>query len=190
MDEQTTTTERKDGANGAAVHTEPATVPGAEPRQTPATLEDQLDVAHREIAELKDAWLRARAEVDNVRRGAQADIAKAHKFAIEDFAQSLLPVKDSLEASLSTPNITMETLRSGVELTLKQLQSALERSRISEINPSRGERFDPNRHQAMSTIESDDPANTIVQVFQKGYLLNDRVLRPALVAVAKPRSSS
>ena len=143
-----------------------------------------LKEAEDEAAQLKDAWLRAKAETDNVRKQAQNDIAKAHKYAIERFAQELLTVRDALELTLATPNATTEALKDGVELTLKNLSAAFERERIIEINPA-GEKYDAHRHQAMTMIESDQPAGTVVQVFQKGYLLNDRVLRPALVAVAK-----
>ena len=147
-------------------------------------LGDLLKKAETEAAELRDAWLRAKAETDNVRKQAQNDIAKAHKYAIERFAQELLTVRDALELALATPHDTTEALKDGVELTLKNLKAAFEKAKIVEINPA-GEKYDPHRHQAMTMIESDQPAGTVVQVFQKGYLLNDRVLRPALVAVAK-----
>jgi len=143
-----------------------------------------LKEAEDEAAQLKDAWLRAKAETDNVRKQAQNDVAKAHKYAIEKFAQELLTVRDALEMTLATPNATTEALKDGVELTLKNLNAAFERERIVEINPV-GEKYDPHKHQAMTMIESEHPSGTVVQVFQKGYLLNDRVLRPALVAVAK-----
>jgi len=153
-----------------------------------AHLAQLLKEAEDEAAQLKDAWLRAKAETDNVRKQAQNDIAKAHKYAIEKFAQELLNVRDALELTLATPNATIEALRDGVELTLKNLNAAFERERIAEINPQ-GQKYDPHRHQAMTMIESEQPAGTVVQVFQKGYLLNDRVLRPALVAVAKARET-
>jgi len=148
-----------------------------------------LKKAEEEAAELKDAWLRARAETDNVRKQALNDVAKAHKYAIERFAQELLTVRDALELTLATPNASIETLRDGVQLTLKNLSSAFEKTRIVEINPL-NEKYDPHRHQAMTMIESEQPAGTVVQVYQKGYLLNDRVLRPALVAVAKSKESA
>lgn len=131
-----------------------------------------------------DAWLRAKAEADNIRKRAQADIANAHKYALENFAGELLPVRDALEAALSAGNTSIESLRQGVELTLKQLNSAFEKGSIKEVNPI-GEKFDPHRHQAMTAVESDKAPNTVVHVLQKGYLLHDRVLRPALVTVAK-----
>jgi molecular chaperone GrpE len=155
----------------------------AEPAPHLASL---LKEAEDEAARLKDAWLRAKAEMDNVRKQAQNDVAKAHKYAIERFAQELLTVRDALELTLATPNATTEALKDGVELTLKNLKAAFDREHIVEINPA-GEKYDPHRHQAMTLIESNEPPGTVVQVFQKGYLLNDRVLRPALVAVAKAR---
>ena len=148
-----------------------------------------LKEAEDEAARLKDAWLRAKAETENVRKQAQNDLAKAHKYAIERFAQDLLTVKDALELSLATPNATTEALKDGVELTLKNLNAAFDKARIVEIDPT-GEKYDPHRHQAMTMIESAEPPGTVVQVFQKGYLLNDRVLRPALVAVAKAKDGS
>ena len=154
---------------------------GAEPAAHLAAL---LKEAEDEAARLKDAWLRAKAETENIRKQAQNDIVKAHKYAIERFAQELLTVRDALELTLATPNATIEALKDGVELTLRNLNAAFDKAHIVEINPA-GEKYDPHRHQAMTMIESDQPAGTVVQVFQKGYLLNDRVLRPALVAVAK-----
>ncbi len=143
-----------------------------------------LQKAQAEAAELRDAFLRARADVENTRKQAAADVAKAYKFAIERFAEDLLPVVDSLQQALAVSNATPEQLRAGVELTLKQLQAAFGRAQLTEIDPA-GEKFDPHRHQAMQMVDSDQPANTVVQVFQKGYALNDRILRPALVTVAK-----
>ncbi|MFO1284021.1 MAG: nucleotide exchange factor GrpE [Burkholderiales bacterium] len=142
-----------------------------------------LKKAEAEVADLKDAWLRAKAETENIRRLGQADLARAHKYATERFATELLPVRDALEQALATPNATTEQLREGVELTLRTLASAFEKSAIVAVEPT-GERFDPNRHQAMAMVPSGQPAQTVVQVFQKGYLLHDRVLRPALVAVS------
>ena len=124
-----------------------------------------------------------KAETENVRRMGQADVARAHKYAIERFASDLLSVRDALEQTLATENATTEQLREGVELTLRTLTSALDKQSITTIDPL-GEKFDPNRHQAMTMVPSSKPAQTVVQVFQKGYLLNDRVLRPALVAVS------
>lgn len=132
-----------------------------------------------------DAWLRAKAEAENIRRRAQQDIASAHKYAIEKFAGELVAVKDSLEAALNAAeNATVENYKNGVELTLKQLSSAFEKSGLAELNPV-GEKFDPHRHQAISMVESEQEPNTVVNVLQKGYIIGDRVLRPALVMVAK-----
>jgi molecular chaperone GrpE len=115
-------------------------------------------------------------------------VAAAHKYAIENFAEALVPVMDSLQAALAAPQATLETLRSGVELTLRQLNTAFEKGGIVAIDPV-GEKFDPHRHQAMTAIDSQEPANTVVQVYQKGYLVHERVLRPALVVVAKPKDA-
>ena len=157
-------------------------IPASEPAADLGTL---LKKAEDEAAELRDAWLRAKAETENARRVAQNDIAKAHKFAIERFAQDLLSVKDALELTLATPGATIETLKDGVALTLKNLSAAFDKARIEEIDPLH-QKYDPHRHQAMTMIDTDKhPPGTVVQVFQKGYLLNDRVLRPALVAVAR-----
>ncbi len=157
------------------------------PAEPAADLGALLKKAEDEAAELRDAWLRAKAETENARRLAQNDIAKAHKFAIERFAQELLSVKDALELTLATPAATIETLKDGVALTLKNLSAAFDKARIEEINPLH-QKYDPHRHQAMTMIDSEQhPAGTVVQVFQKGYLLNDRVLRPALVAVARKK---
>ncbi len=158
----------------------------ANPASNPAEL---LNKAEAEAAEFKDAWLRAKAETDNVRKQGQNDVARAHKYAIERFAQELLTVKDALELTLATPSATIQTLKDGVELTLRNLQAAFDKAQIAEINPV-GEKYDAHRHQAMTMLDSDQPPGTVVQVFQKGYLLNDRVLRPALVAVAQARADS
>lgn len=163
---------------------EPQTNPDVMP-----SLEEMLRIAEQKAAEHHDAWLRAKAEAENVRRRAQEEVAKASKFASERFAASMLPVKDSLEAALGTPNQTLETLRQGVELTLRQLENAFESANVRQIDPQ-GEKFDPHLHQAVGMIESDAEPNTVVQVLQKGYLLHDRVLRPALVMVAKPKSEA
>ncbi|MBE2258530.1 MAG: nucleotide exchange factor GrpE [Rhodobacteraceae bacterium] len=148
------------------------------------TLEEALRAAELKAVEHHDAWLRAKAETENVRRRAQEDIAKAAKFATERFARDLLAVKDSLELALASDTLTVDSLRSGTEVTLKQLTAAFEKAALTEINPL-GEKFDPHRHQAISVIESPQEPNTVVTVLQKGYLLADRVLRPAMVVVAK-----
>ena len=151
------------------------------------SLEDLLQAAELKAAEHHDAWLRAKAEGENIRRRAQEDIAKAGKFAIERFAGELLAVKDSLEAALANEKQDAETLRAGVELTLRQLVSAFEKSSLAEINPA-GQKFDPHQHQAISQVEADGEPNTVVNVLQKGYALNERVIRPALVIVSKAKS--
>ncbi|MCL2298001.1 MAG: nucleotide exchange factor GrpE [Proteobacteria bacterium] len=147
-----------------------------------------LQKAEAEAQELRDAFLRARAETENARRQAREEIAKAGKFGIERFAADLLAVKDALELALITENATSQQMRDGVMLTLKQLNTAFEKAHIQAIDP-RGQPFDPHRHQAMQMIESDAPANTVVQVFQRGYLIHDRVLRPAMVIVAKEKTA-
>ena len=158
-----------------------------EPEVMPST-EELLKQAELAAQEHHDAWLRAKAETENVRKRAQIDVANAHKYALESFAQELLPVRDSLEAALNSENLTLESLISGVELTLKQLDTAFEKVNIKEINPL-GEMLDPHKHQAMTTVESDAEPNSIVSVFQKGYELNDRLVRPALVSVAKSKEA-
>ena len=138
-------------------------------------------------ADLADQYLRAQADVQNARRRADDEITKARKFAVEGFADSLLPVLDSLEAGLAIPNVTIEQIREGSEATLRQLKSALERNKVVEINPTAGTKFDPHHHQAISVVPADQEANTVVTVLQKGYLIADRVLRPALVTVTAPK---
>jgi molecular chaperone GrpE len=137
---------------------------------------------------MQDAYLRAKAEAENIRRRAQDDIAKAHKFAIENFAEALVPVKDSLEMALKLDTPSVDSLKEGVEMTLKQLTAAFERNRLLEINPKPGEKLDPMKHQAISIVPAEQEANTIVSVLQKGYLIADRLLRPALVTVAQEKS--
>jgi molecular chaperone GrpE len=170
------------GTAGAPKSQPPAAEPG--PATGGSGIEEQLKQAQFAAAEHHDAWLRAKAEADNIRKRAQAEITSAHKFALENFASELLAVKDSLEAALTAENAAVESMRSGVELTLKQLAGVFERFSLSEINPQ-GQKFDPHRHQAIGAVESDAEPNTVVQVLQKGYLLHERVIRPALVTVAK-----
>jgi molecular chaperone GrpE len=151
------------------------------------SFQEALRQAELKAEEHHDAWLRAKAEGENIRRRAQEDIAKASKFAAEKFAAAMLPVKDSLEAALAVDNQSVEKLREGVELTLKQLVSAFDGAKVAEENPV-GQKFDPNRHQAIGAVESDAEPNSVVTVLQKGYLLNERVIRPALVMVAKAKA--
>ena len=155
---------------------------------------DALTIAQAEVAtlqakntELADSYLRAKAESENARRRADEEISKARKFALESFAESLLPVADSLEAGLAIQNVTPEQIREGAEATLKQLKSALERNKVIAIDPAAGTKFDPNQHQAISMVPSEHEANTVVGVLQKGYLIAERVLRPALVTVSAPK---
>ena len=165
------------------------------PEQNQTTSEESIDVMPSteellKAAELKsqehyDAWMYAKAESENIRRRAQEDIDKARKFALEKFSGELLAVKYSLEAALTVENATIDSFKSGMELTLKQFVSVLEKFNVKEINPV-GEKFDPHKHQAISSIESPDAEpNTVINVLQKGYTLNERVLRPALVVVSK-----
>jgi molecular chaperone GrpE len=158
------------------------------------TVTDPLADALAELANLKaqnadlaDQYLRAQADVQNARRRADDEIAKARKFAVEGFADSLLPVLDSLEAGLAIPNVTLEQIREGSEATLRQLKSALERNKVVEIAPAAGTKFDPHHHQAISVVPADQEANTVVTVLQKGYSIAERVLRPALVTVTAPK---
>jgi molecular chaperone GrpE len=159
-----------------------------EPGQ-PNELDWQAQVAtlSAKNAELADQYIRAQAEMQNVRRRSEEEIAKARKFAVEGFAESLLPVCDSLEAGLHHQDQTTEQIRAGAEATLRQLKSALERNKVLEINPAAGTKFDPHQHQAISVVPADQEANTVVTVLQKGYLIADRVLRPALVTVTAPK---
>lgn len=144
----------------------------------------ELEAKH---AEVSDAYLRAKAEAENTRRRAEDEISKARKFAIESFAESMLPVRDSLEAAIAMPEASTEQVLEGVHATLRQLSSALERNKVLEINPAAGTKFDPHQHQAISVVPAEQEPNTVVMVLQKGFLINDRVLRPALVTVTAPK---
>ena len=148
-------------------------------------IEQQLTEALATVEQQRETMMRALADAENARKRAQSEVASAQKYALERFAENLLPVVDSLEAALANEKASPEALREGVELTLRQLTSALEKGRVTAINPVAGERFDPHRHQAMAAVEAKAEPNTIVAVMQKGYSLNDRILRPALVTVAK-----
>jgi molecular chaperone GrpE len=153
------------------------------PEKVPG-LEEMLKEAELKAQEHYDAWMYAKAESENIRRRAAEDVSKAQKFAVERFSNEMLAVKDSLEAGLAVQTENIESFKSGMELTLKQISSVFEKFNISEIYPV-GEKLDPHRHQAITMVDSELPANTVVSVMQKGYALNDRVLRPALVMVAK-----
>ena len=152
------------------------------------SLEELLKQAELAAQEHHDAWLRAKADTENIRKRTQVEIANAHKFAVEGFSSELLAVKDSLEAAIKVETADLASMKSGVELTLRQLVSVFEKFNLSEIDPM-GEKFDPHKHQAISMVEADAVPNTVVSVLQKGYLLHDRVLRPALVMVAKAKES-
>ena len=153
-----------------------------------AAAQGELAALQAKNAELADQYLRAQADVQNARRRADDEITKARKFAVEAFAESLLPVTDSLEAGLAIKDATPEQIREGAEATLRQLKSALERNKVIEVAPAAGTRFDPHQHQAISVVPApDQEPNTVVSVLQKGYTINERVLRPALVTVSAPK---
>jgi molecular chaperone GrpE len=152
--------------------------------QTLASCQADLVLLQAKCNDLADQYLRAKADTENARRRADDEVSKARKFALESFADSLLPVVDSLEAGLAIKDATLEQLREGSQATLRQLVSALERNKIIAINPAAGDKFDPHQHQAISVVPSEQEANTVVTVLQKGYLIAERVLRPALVTVA------
>jgi molecular chaperone GrpE len=174
--------------------TQATPLPDEAPGTTPEGATDPLTQVQAELAELKaksaelaDQFLRAKAEAENARRRAEEEITKARKFAVEAFAESLLPVTDSLEAGLVIKDATPEQIREGAEATLRQLTAALERNKVIAIHPAPGSKFDPHQHQAISVVPADQDANTVVTVLQKGYLIAERVLRPALVTVAAPK---
>jgi molecular chaperone GrpE len=164
----------------------PAGAP-ASPEAAAPSAESQLADLQAKHAEVSDAYLRAKAETENIRRRAEEEVAKARKFAVESFAESLLPVKDSLEAAIAIQKATPEQLLEGVHATLRQLSQALERSRVLQISPPPGTKFDPHQHQAISVVPADQDPNTVVTVLQKGYVIAERVLRPALVTVTAPK---
>jgi len=165
----------------------PATDAGAK-AETASSLEEKLRQAEQKAQEHLDSWLRAKAETENLRKRAQADIASAHKYAVENLAAALLPVRDSLEAALAAENVTPESLRNGVDLTLRQLNAAFDKANLKEINPV-NEKFDPHKHQAMTVVPHPGEPNQVVNVMQKGYLLHERVIRPALVTVSKAKDA-
>ena len=152
-----------------------------------ARLQGELAELKAKSAELADQFLRAKAEAENARRRADDEVAKARKFGIESFAESLLPVADSLDAALAIKEATPQQLREGADATLRQLTSALERNKVLAINPAAGTKFDPHQHQAISVVPADQEANTVVAVLQKGYVIAERVLRPALFNVTAPK---
>ncbi|TDP74241.1 nucleotide exchange factor GrpE [Roseateles toxinivorans] len=163
------------------------TTAAAATQTSPATPEAQLAEAQGRLAEMSDAYLRAKAEVENIRRRSDDEMSKARKFAVEAFAEAMLPVMDSMEAAIAMPDAKVEQVLEGVHATKRQLASALERNKVLEINPAAGTRFDPHQHQAISVVPAEQEANTVVMVLQKGYSIADRVLRPALVTVTAPK---
>jgi molecular chaperone GrpE len=157
------------------------------PESAESTLEQQLSATEAKLAEMHDAFMRAKAEGENIRRRAQEDVSKAHKFAIESFAEAMVPVRDSLEMALKVETPSVESLKEGVEMTLKQLTSAFEKNRLVEILPVQGDKLDPNKHQAVAVVPAEQEANTVVNVLQKGYMIADRLLRPAIVTAAQAK---
>ena len=152
-----------------------------------AQLTQEVEALKAQNTELSDQFLRAKAEVENIRRRSEDEVSKARKFAIDSFAESLLPVADSLEAGLAIQEATVQQIREGAEATLKQLHSALARHKVMPIAPAAGEKFDPHQHQAISVVPAEQEPNTVVSVLQKGYSMAERVLRPALVTVTAPK---
>ena len=177
--------ETPDPAQTAAdAHASAAASPSSAADGSSAALHAQLAELQARLTEASDGWLRAKAEAENTRRRAEEEVSKARKFAVEGFADSLLPVKDSLEAAVAMPEAKVEQVLEGVHATLRQLTAALERNKVLVIAPPAGTKFDPHQHQAISVVPADVEAGTVVNVLQKGYLIADRVLRPALVTVA------
>ena len=175
----------------AAAATEAAQASAGQAGVPPATpeseLEAQLSATEAKLAEMHDAFMRAKADAENIRRRAQEDVTKAHKFAIESFAEAMVPVRDSLEMALKVEAPTVESIKEGVEMTLKQLTSAFEKNRLLEVMPAAGDKLDPTKHQAVAVVPSEQEANTVVTVLQKGYTIADRLLRPAIVTAAAPK---
>jgi molecular chaperone GrpE len=170
----------------AGAANEPSALSNESTAEVQGELQAALDEARLKASEHYDLYLRARAETENTRRRAQEDISKAHKFAVESFAEALVPVVDSLEKALEAAAGSNDSLREGIEITLRQLRSAFEKNRLTEINPAVGERFDPHKHQAISTVPVEGvPPNQVLAVLQKGWMIADRMLRPALVSVSQ-----
>lgn len=183
--------EQPTASNGAAApsnETPEATQPVVEEIDPLAKALDEVAILQAKVAELNDQFLRGQADVQNARRRADEEVSKARKYAVESFAESLLPVTDSLEAALSIKEATIEQIREGSQATLRQLKSALEKNKVLEINPQAGAKFDPHHHQAISVVPAEQEPNTVVSVLQKGYLIMDRVLRPALITVSGPKA--
>jgi molecular chaperone GrpE len=164
-----------------------ASAAGSPAASSDTSLEEQLSATEAKLAEMHDAFMRAKADGENIRRRAQEDVSKAHKFAIESFAEAMVPVRDSLEMALKVEAPTVESIKEGVEMTLKQLTAAFEKNRLVEVMPQPGDKLDPNKHQAVAVVPSEQEANTVVAVLQKGYMIADRLLRPAIVTAAAPK---
>lgn len=182
LDQQAGEAPAADATEGATAQTAAPAAPSAEPG-----LEEQLSATEAKLAEMHDAFMRAKAEADNIRRRAQEDVSKAHKFAIESFAEAMVPVRDSLEMAVKVEAPTVESIKEGVEMTLKQLTAAFEKNRLVEVMPQADDKLDPNKHQAVAVVPSEQEANTVVTVLQKGYMIADRLLRPAIVTAAAPK---
>ena len=172
----------QDQENQAVPQPQAGPVPATEP-----TLEEQLASTEARLAEMQDAFMRAKADGENIRRRAQEDVAKAHKFAVESFAEAMVPVKDSLEMALTVEAPSIDSLKEGVEMTLKQLKAAFDKNRLLEILPAQGDKLDPMKHQAVAMVPAEQEANTVVTVLQKGYMIADRLLRPAIVTAAQAK---
>lgn len=168
--------------------TSDSTIQTGENQDLQPSLEHLLKEAEIRAAEHHDAWIRAKAETENIRKRAQSDVTNAHKYAIENFSAELLTVMDSLDAALAIENASVESYKNGMELTLKQLTNVFDKFSIKAIDP-KGEKFDPHQHQAMCTVDSELAPNTVVQVMQKGYKLHERIIRPALVSVSKAKDT-
>ncbi|HET9821342.1 MAG TPA: nucleotide exchange factor GrpE [Burkholderiaceae bacterium] len=181
------TTETPENPRPAAAPPGPDAAP-TQPVQPESPDEARVSELQAQVGALNDAFLRAKAETENIRRRADEEMSKARKYAVEAFAESLLPVVDSLQAAIAQPEASTATVLEGVHATLRQLTAALERNKVIEIAPPPGTRFDPHQHQAISMVPAEQEANTVVAVLQKGYLIADRILRPALVTVAAPKA--
>ena len=162
-------------------------IEAAAPESAESALEQQLSATEAKLADMHDAFMRAKAEGENIRRRAQEDVSKAHKFAIESFAEAMVPVRDSLEMALKVETPSVESLKEGVEMTLKQLTAAFDKNRLVEILPVQGDKLDPMKHQAVAVVPAEQEANTVVNVLQKGYMIADRLLRPAIVTAAQAK---
>lgn len=177
----------QDQENQEVSATQEEAIQAPAPESTEPGLEAQLSATEAKLAEMHDAFMRAKAEGENIRRRAQEDVSKAHKFAIESFAEAMVPVRDSLEMALKVETPSLESLKEGVEMTLKQLTSAFEKNRLVEILPAQGDKLDPMKHQAVAVVPAEQEANTVVNVLQKGYMIADRLLRPAIVTAAQAK---